>query len=66
MSCQWSGWAKTERQHEMTREGWQPGADFATWDEAIVHATWLARDTGRPMRVVYDREWPDPWEVRTC
>jgi hypothetical protein len=39
MSRQWSGWAKTERQHELVREGWEPEADFATWDEAIVHAT---------------------------
>ncbi len=47
----------------MVEEGWELEHCFPSFDEAIDHATWLARLVARPASVVRDPEYEEPWQV---
>ncbi len=62
MSWRWEGY-ETEVERDMVEEGWELEHCFPSFDEAIDHATWLARLVARPASVVLDPEYEEPWQV---
>jgi hypothetical protein len=62
VSWRWEGY-ETEVEQRMVEEGWELEHWFPSFDEAIGHADWLARSTGRPASVVCDSEYEEPWQV---